>query len=61
MMTQAPESFWRIIEHLYDGLYFTDRQRVIQYWNPAAERITGFRAAEVVGRSCSDSILTHVD
>ncbi len=54
-------SFERIFENLHDGLYFVDRNRVITYWNKAAEQISGFSAAEVVGRSCSDNILTHVD
>lgn len=50
-----------IIENLHDGLYFTDTNRVITYWNKGAERISGFTSAEVVGRSCSDNILTHID
>lgn len=54
-------SFERIIENLYDGLYFVDRNRVITYWNKAAEKISGFSADEVVGKSCSDNILCHVD
>ena len=54
-------SYSRIIDNLYDGLYFVDRDRIIQYWNKAAERISGYTAAEVVGTSCSDNILTHVD
>jgi diguanylate cyclase (GGDEF)-like protein/PAS domain S-box-containing protein len=55
------ESYSNIFDNLYDGLYFVDRNRVIEYWNRAAERISGFKAEEVVGRSCSDNILTHVD
>ncbi len=55
------DSFERIIENLYDGLYFVNRDRVITYWNKAAEQISGFTAEEVVGKSCSDHILTHVD
>ncbi|MDO8283250.1 MAG: GGDEF domain-containing protein [Thermodesulfovibrionia bacterium] len=55
------DSFERIIERLHDGLYFVDRDRVITYWNKAAEQISGFTANEVVGRSCSNNILTHVD
>lgn len=55
------ESYNNIFENLYDGLYFVDRNRVIQYWNKAAERISGYTAEEVVGRSCSDNILVHVD
>jgi diguanylate cyclase (GGDEF)-like protein/PAS domain S-box-containing protein len=60
MITLDPDSYSRIIDHLYDGLYYVNRNRVIQYWNRAAERITGYAAAEVVGRPCSDNILTHV-
>jgi diguanylate cyclase (GGDEF)-like protein/PAS domain S-box-containing protein len=55
------ESYSNIFHNLYDGLYFVDRNRVIQYWNKAAERISGYTAEEVVGRSCSDNILMHVD
>lgn len=54
-------SYSRIIDSLYDGLYFVDTNRVITYWNKAAERISGFTAAEVIGKSCADKILTHVD
>lgn len=60
-MKLTDESFRRILENLHDGLYFVDRNRVITYWNKAAERISGFAAAEVVGKSCADNILTHVD
>jgi len=51
----------RILDNLYDGVYFTDTDRRITYWNKAAERITGFIAAEVIGRHCHDNILNHVD
>jgi len=49
-----------IIDNLYDGVYFVDRDRVITYWNKGAERITGYRSEDVVGRSCRDGILNHV-
>lgn len=55
------ESYKNIIENLHDGLYFVDKNRVITYWNKAAEKISGFSASEVIGRSCSDNILCHVD
>ncbi|QEY31285.1 diguanylate cyclase [Synechococcus sp. RSCCF101] len=60
-MKATLDSYQDIIEHLHDGLYFVDRNRVITFWNHAAERISGYKAEEVVGRSCSDNILTHVD
>lgn len=50
-----------VLENLHDGLYFTDTDRVITFWNRAAERITGYTAAEVLGRSCAANILVHVD
>jgi len=55
------KSYQMIIDNLYDGLYFVDLDRVIRYWNKGAQRISGFTAREVVGRPCSDNILTHVD
>jgi diguanylate cyclase (GGDEF)-like protein/PAS domain S-box-containing protein len=55
------ETYTRILDNLHDGLYFVDTNRIITYWNKGAERITGFSAAEVLGRSCADNILSHVD
>ena len=49
-----------IIDNLYDGVYFVDRDRVINYWNRGAERITGYSAAQTIGRSCRDNLLNHV-
>lgn len=50
-----------LLENLSDGVYFVDRDRRLLYWNPAAERITGFAAGEVLGRRCKDMILNHCD
>ncbi len=49
-----------IIDNLYDGVYFVDRDRVINYWNKGAERITGYSASQTIGRSCRDNLLNHV-
>jgi PAS domain S-box-containing protein len=51
----------KIVEIINEGLYIVNKDRVITYWNNAAERISGFAADEVVGRSCADDILKHVD
>jgi len=50
-----------ITDNLFDGLYLVDSDRKITYWNPAAEKITGFKSEEVLGKSCADGILVHVD
>jgi diguanylate cyclase (GGDEF)-like protein/PAS domain S-box-containing protein len=61
-MTRLDDNNYRtILEELYDGLYFVDHERKITFWNKAAERITGYRADEVLGSSCADNILVHVD
>lgn len=51
----------RILDSLYDGVYFVNRQREITYWNEGAERLTGFTAREILGSQCSDNLLSHVD
>jgi len=55
------DSYEKIVDNLHDGLYFVDRNRVITYWNKAAEQISGYTAQEVVGKSCSANILNHID
>lgn len=51
----------KLLDALADGVYATDTRRRIIYWNRAAERITGYRADEVIGRSCFCGVLAHVD
>jgi diguanylate cyclase (GGDEF)-like protein/PAS domain S-box-containing protein len=50
----------KLLDSLYDAVYFVDRERKILYWNKGAELLTGYSASEVVGRSCFDNILAHV-
>lgn len=50
-----------IMDNLFDGLYFVDKDRKITYWNSAAEQITGFSSSEVLGKCCADNILKHVN
>ncbi len=46
---------------MYDGIYIVDRDRKIVYWNSAAEKLTGYRAAAMVGKRCNDDLMMHVD
>jgi len=59
-MSDETEFYKEIIDNLYDGVYFVDRDRVITYWNKGAERITGYPAAQTVGRACRANLLNHV-
>ena len=49
-----------LIDNLYDGVYFVDTNRLITYWNKGAERITGYKPHEVVGKFCHSNMLDHV-
>ena len=51
----------KIVEKMSDGAYYVDTDRVIQFWNKSAEDMTGYKAEEMVGKSCSDSGLHHID
>jgi diguanylate cyclase (GGDEF)-like protein/PAS domain S-box-containing protein len=53
--------FRAMVDSLHDGAYFVDRQRRIIYWNRSAEELTGYLSEEVVGRTCDDDFLMHVE
>ena len=50
-----------LLESLNDGVYAVDTDRKIIYWGPSAERITGWRSEDILGKRCSDGVLCHVD
>jgi phosphoserine phosphatase RsbU/P len=51
----------QVLDHMNLGVYITDTERRILLWNNKAEEITGHKAADVVGRPCSDGVLCHID
>ena len=60
-LEKHPDFYKTLLDDLYDAVYFVDPERHILYWNHAAEALTGYAAAEVVGKRCSDDVLCHVD
>ena len=48
------ESFVEILNRIPDGLFTTDAEWRITFFNPAAEKITGFSAFDAVGMYCKD-------
>ncbi len=52
--------FEMVLNSVADGVYVTDLNLNITMWNPAAERITGIHASEIVGKPCAD-FLHHKD
>lgn len=50
-----------ILDSIPSGVYATDTSRRIFYWNKKAEIITGYKASEIIGKSCYTSSLDHID
>jgi two-component system phosphate regulon sensor histidine kinase PhoR len=44
------------LEYVGDGVVLVDDEGRIRIWNPAAERITGLRAADLVGRAADEAL-----
>jgi len=55
------EFYEDLLDQISDGVYFVTTDRRITYWNGGAERITGYGADEVLGHSCGEGILRHVN
>lgn len=58
---QIDPMLFDLLNNLYEALYIVDKDCKILYWNKGAELITGYSQEEVIGRSCSDNILSHID
>ena len=50
-----------LLDSLSAGVYVVDQERVISSWNKSAERLTGYKSAEVVGQCCRGDVLKYVD
>ena len=50
-----------ILNNVATGVYFVTTERLILYWNKAAEEITGFSEDEIVGKKCFETPLKHLD
>ncbi len=53
-MAEEQKRTEHILTDMADGVFTTNRQRRILSFNPAAERITGWKRGEVIGRFCCD-------
>ncbi|MGA9798978.1 MAG: diguanylate cyclase [Terriglobales bacterium] len=55
------EIYRNVLGSLQNGVCLMDRTRKIFFWNDGAERVTGYLRHEVLGHSCSDTILQGCD
>jgi PAS domain S-box-containing protein len=46
----------RVLQHVDRGVFLIDVAGVIQYWNPAAQSITGLETDDLVGRSANEAL-----
>ena len=60
-MNATDDFYSKVLDSLGEGVYFVDLNRNITYWNKGAESLTGYAAADMLGRSCADDLLAHVD
>ncbi|MBI5650780.1 MAG: PAS domain S-box protein [Chloroflexi bacterium] len=58
-LAQREGYFRALIENAADGVTILDRQGVFQYFSPSLDRVLGYRAEEILGRSAFD--LIHPD
>ncbi len=49
-----------IFKSISEGVFTTDLNRKILSFNPAAERITGYKASEAIGKHCFDIFHTEI-
>ena len=54
------EYYRKVLDNLYDGIYFIDQDKRILYWNKGAEKLTGYKQSEVIGKLCGE-LLMHVN
>ncbi|OQY22483.1 MAG: hypothetical protein B6I37_07190 [Desulfobacteraceae bacterium 4572_35.2] len=60
-MTLDSVYYKQVLDNLSEAVYCVDNERRILYWNKAAEQLTGYSSADVVGILCKDGPLQHVD
>jgi diguanylate cyclase (GGDEF)-like protein/PAS domain S-box-containing protein len=60
-MPDQNDFYRELLDYLTDGIYFTDKERRIAYWNKGAESLAGYSSQEVIGKCCKDNLLMHVD
>ncbi len=53
-LTANPQNLSRILDNLKEGIIAHDLERRIFFFNKEAERITGYRRQEVLGRDCHE-------
>ena len=57
----ASTNYRNLIENLYEGLLYVDKDERIKYWSKGAEKITGYSSSEVFDKQYSQDFLCPID
>ncbi|HYO61479.1 MAG TPA: ATP-binding protein, partial [Actinomycetota bacterium] len=60
-VTEERQRFARIFHGSREGIALLDHRGCVRAWNPALEHITGYAAAEVMGRELSERVVIRRD
>jgi len=60
-LTREKERLQALVENIPEGVFSANPEGRILSWNPAAERILGWKAKEVLGKRCADILRFHAD
>ena len=55
------KTYRKILDNMPDGAYLVDTNKKIQYWNRAAESLTGLTSTDVVGKTFDQINIGYVD
>jgi diguanylate cyclase (GGDEF)-like protein/PAS domain S-box-containing protein len=61
LIIQDAANLDNVLDTMFEGVYFVDRERRIEKWNAGAAALTGYTSDELLHRYCADNILVHVD
>jgi diguanylate cyclase (GGDEF)-like protein/PAS domain S-box-containing protein len=51
----------KVLDNLYDAVWFVDKDRRITYWNDSAEMLSGYARSEMMGQDCHATGIVHLD
>ena len=51
----------KVLDNLYDAVWFVDEERRITYWNESAEVLSGYTRSEMMGKDCHETGIVHLD
>ena len=60
-MTLANNYYECLMDNMTDAVLFVDGEGNVVSWNRAAERLTGLRGEQIIGKPCRSDRLIHID